>query len=395
MDAKLEEFIPDGKIYLESDTHFGPDEEYFVKPEDYDDSEDKRHRAWVFTWNNYPKDYKNYLKKDNLPYKWICYSQEIAPSTGTKHIQGAFYLEDAKTYSSVRSKLGDSAWISVMRGTCQQSYNYCSKNKNPTFCTDGTMPKQGTRWDLINIINAVKSGVPMKTLIVDVKDIRLIRYVEKIYSLYEPERKGPMKAVRYFYGLAGTGKTFDATREDKEKFGYYKTWSSDTKKWFHNYDGEDAIIIDDFRANSSAEFCSFSSLLKLLQPYPEQIEFKGGYRQFLATHITITSCQSVMDIYPYLNEDKAQLFRRISEIRYYYDTGKYVSICFPGDINKPERYQIEEWTQTIKIFCVDPLEYDRNRKNKFYLRKITTKPNGSVDLQKLLEINEYLDPRKI
>lgn len=49
-----------------------------------------RGKRWVFTWNNYPGIWKDTLNLlfVNFDAEYMIAEEEIAPSTGTKHIQG-------------------------------------------------------------------------------------------------------------------------------------------------------------------------------------------------------------------------------------------------------------------------------------------------------------------
>jgi hypothetical protein len=70
------------------------------------------------------------------------------------------------------------------------------------------------------------------------------------------------------------------------------------------------VIIDDFRPSQF----SFQELLRLLDRYPHQVEYKGGTRQFLAKTIIITTPLSIEETFS-INENINQLQRRISETK--------------------------------------------------------------------------------
>ena len=52
-----------------------------------------RNRNYCFTFNNYP----DTSLVDNLICKYIAYSKEVAPTTGTPHLQGYVTFVNAKT----------------------------------------------------------------------------------------------------------------------------------------------------------------------------------------------------------------------------------------------------------------------------------------------------------
>ena len=84
----------------------------------------------------------------------------------------------------------------------------------------------------------------------------------------------------------------------------------DTGKWWEGYDAQEYVIIDDMRG----DFLKFHQLLKLLDRYPYRVETKGSTRQFLATHIFITSSYHPEEMFS-TREDIQQLLRRIDEIK--------------------------------------------------------------------------------
>lgn len=50
------------------------------------DPSNRRSRGWCFTWNNYPPNYR--LLLDAINCRYIIAGQELAPNTGTPHLQG-------------------------------------------------------------------------------------------------------------------------------------------------------------------------------------------------------------------------------------------------------------------------------------------------------------------
>lgn len=88
----------------------------------------KKIRKWSFTLNNYTeKDWLN-IKENltNARCKYII-GREIAPSTGTKHIQGFVAFENARTFLNVKKLLGDACHIETTRSSFKINVLYCSK----------------------------------------------------------------------------------------------------------------------------------------------------------------------------------------------------------------------------------------------------------------------------
>lgn len=54
----------------------------------------------------------------------------------------------------------------------------------------------------------------------------------------------------WFFGETGSGKTREAVRLCREQFAGDWVMLDITKGWFDGYDGQKAVILDDFRAGS-------------------------------------------------------------------------------------------------------------------------------------------------
>ena len=87
-----------------------------------------------------------------------------------------------------------------------------------------------------------------------------------------------------------------------------------TGKWWEGYDGQEVVIINDYRK----DFCKFHELLNLLDRYPYRVECKGGSRQFTSKTIVITTPLSPEETWENrTSEDLGQLLRRIDNILFF------------------------------------------------------------------------------
>lgn len=98
------------------------------------DKKDLKDRSWVFTLNNYTKEDEDAIQ--SLNYRYVIYGREIAPGTGTPHLQGFIYFDNAITFSSICKKI-PRAHIEKCRDV-QASIAYCKKEGN--FFLMGTLP---------------------------------------------------------------------------------------------------------------------------------------------------------------------------------------------------------------------------------------------------------------
>lgn len=93
-------------------------------------SKQRKNRNWCFTWNNYNDDSAGILTEyvENLGGLWG-YGTEIAPSTGTPHLQGWIRMKNAVHLGGLK-KIDNNIHWSVMKGSLEENHNYCSKSGN-------------------------------------------------------------------------------------------------------------------------------------------------------------------------------------------------------------------------------------------------------------------------
>ena len=126
-----------------------------------------------------------------------------------------------------------------------------------------------------------------------------VRY-NKGFTLYrELSRANVAREVQVFvlWGRPGTGKTriiFET---------YPNVWiaSDPTLQWFDGYEGQDTLLLDDYRGDAKSAF-----MLRLLDRYPLKVPVKGSFKAWLPTRIFITSNIAP----PFGHDDVAEPFRR-------------------------------------------------------------------------------------
>lgn len=99
-----------------------------------------KHRKYCFTLNNYTDDEWNNLITifHNDLY---CFGKEIAPSTGTPHIQGYLEFKSPRSFNRIKSLI-PRAHILACRGTRKDNFIYCCKGGNYiSNITDIKIPK--------------------------------------------------------------------------------------------------------------------------------------------------------------------------------------------------------------------------------------------------------------
>lgn len=267
-------------------------------------------KNFVFTWNNYTEESEKRLK-DWPTAVYGVYGREVAPETGTPHLQGYLELKDSVSWDKINKKF-PGVYTSERKGTQAQAIAYCKKDGD--FVEWGT-PKsqnQGKRTDLEGVADMVKSGASLKR-VAEEYPTAYIKFYKGIWALksilLSPRDEVPKVTV--LYGATCTGKSKKA-RELTGPDRY--VWHPQNGHWFEDYQGEKDVIFEEFRGQ-----LPFGMILSLLDRYDCRVQYKGGSIQFCGTNIVITSPIHPQDWYKKddLRGDEKldQLLRRITDIQ--------------------------------------------------------------------------------
>lgn len=265
-------------------------------------------RCWIFTFNNPDK-----------PIVWpstvryAIYQREIGENQ-TPHYQGYVEFSTSHRLSGVRKILPSAHW-ELRRGTRDQARAYASKEatrvegpfEHGTFITGG----RGTRNDIADLKESIRTG-KTEIEIFEKHTLEYLKYNRSINAaraLYAVPRSQP-PVVTVIVGPTGAGKTKHVATVEPEL--YWKQQS----KWWDGYDGQEAVIFDDFKG-----WIPFIEMLRVLDRYPLLIEIKGGQRHFTASRIYITSNYHPAKWWkskPYL----PALYRRITKLLWMDEDGE-------------------------------------------------------------------------
>lgn len=273
-------------------------------------------RSWVFTiFENVEEGIdlgeiqKRLNKRGNKSsVKYLISGFETCPTTKRLHLQGAVYFKNAKTRKELQSWTNKKKWkhfCEPWRGTAAQNKKYCSKDGDYIECGDATQVfQQGKRNDISLVKEALNEGANLRTIIKSATSNQSVQFACKWLTYLETKRNWKPQ-VKWFWGVAGSGKSRKAWEEMPEAYD-----ANETSQWWDGYDAHEDVIIDDIRGN----FSTFNNFLKLIDRYPHRIQIKGGFRQFLAKRIIITSCYPPQQIWSMCGENMNQLMRRIDEV---------------------------------------------------------------------------------
>lgn len=270
----------------------------------------KRLRRFVFTLPNYTPEELDSIC--TFQCRWIIVAKEIAPGTGTPHLQGACVIGKQINFNTLKEHPGfKRAHIEVMRGTPQQSLEYCTKEDKQPF-QRGILPTPGRRNDIHAVTDLIREGQTLQQIAKNEEHapviVKYFKGLMQYRDLVTPLQRIP-RIVIWIHGATGLGKTQRAV-----EFGEYvqSFWiSHGDLQWFNGYDGQRVAILDDLRRRHA----KFDYLLRLLDIYPLQVPIKGSYVNWNPQVIIITAPYSPAEMWSFrTNEDIKQLERRITKI---------------------------------------------------------------------------------
>lgn len=215
----------------------------------------KEFRHFAFTWNNYHlvDNWQEILivAVQNLGANYIIAAHEIAPTTGTPHLQGYVQL-DKKRYFTTVVKFLPGSHITPVMGSSQDNVTYCNKvDTNPIEW--GTIrsiargrAKQAADWEFL--IRKCEEG-----------DLQYIRdHHPREYLIYfntwkkiQVEHMKPEAKERlciWLYGKPRVGKSRYC--HSRWPDAYWKN----ANKWWDGYRGEDVVVLDDLGTDHLAEY---------------------------------------------------------------------------------------------------------------------------------------------
>lgn len=122
-----------------------------------------RGRGFCFTINNYVDGEIQALRHtfERMAGAYLILGKEVAPTTGTPHLQGYVHFPSQRTWSAVRSTFNrligaGRTHLELARGSPLDNIRYCEKGGD--FSEMGERPTQGGRSDLDSVVRDVNDG---------------------------------------------------------------------------------------------------------------------------------------------------------------------------------------------------------------------------------------------
>lgn len=263
-------------------------------------------RAWCFTVNNPTDVDRGILTAANARY--IIWGEETGES-GTPHLQGYLELNKPQRLSGMK-KLHATAHWEQRQGTRDEARAYCMKDGVYEEYGDWQAGGQGTRNDLEGLMQMIRENKPTLEIMEAAPACvsKHMRFVDRYTHLVEKETTHAFRKVdvQVLWGAAGTGKTRRVYELDPKVF----TVNSDEAFPFDGYDGEEAILLDDFYGGFK-----YHHLLRILDGHQYRANVKGGSRYARWTRVYITSNKQPSEWYQKGLTDA--LRRRLSSVTEY------------------------------------------------------------------------------
>lgn len=231
-------------------------------------------KSWVFTLNNPTEDNIKFLEA--IEVNRIAVGEEIAPSTGTKHLQGFITFKRAYRLAQLKKLLPTAHWE---KARVSDAANYCLKEK---ILINKDNSKPGKRSDIEEFMKDIKAGKrPIELM--EEHPTCMAKY-EGLYKRYKSELRkyDGQRIVLWVYGAPGTGKT----KTFHDHFSPPDARSVTFKNEFViGYSGEQYVLIDDFRPKST----HLDEFLRITDRYPYIVNVKHGEVNWNAKLIYITA----------------------------------------------------------------------------------------------------------
>jgi len=245
-------------------------------------------RNYCFTLNNYTAEDEAVVRAWE-GVKYLVAGREIAPSTGTPHLQGFVVFTSQRTLGGLKKLDGRIHWEAAV--AFDRAIEYCKKEGN--YFEVGTPPMPAAAK---GVAGGELEKVRWKRIIeaVETDDLAWLKENEpRVYAEGERTISSIRKRCRaepvalevldneWWYGPTGTGKSRKAFET------YPDAYRKDPKeRWWDGYSGEEVVIVDDF---DKFQVSQGGDMKRWMDHYPFLAPIKGGYMKVRPKKIIVTS----------------------------------------------------------------------------------------------------------
>lgn len=242
---------------------------------------------------------------------YLIYQKEKCPTTGKEHFQ-CFLCMKARSRLSTMKKLSgwDGSHFERMKGTVQQSIDYCSKEESRIAPARefGTRPTAQEVGGVQSAISELKEKSVKRVLEDNPTLWRSVRSLQEVKRVMTPKRNF-MTFGLFLTGKTGTGKSRIASTLCS--FFNDSAWTSDsTLKWWDPYQGEEVVVCDDVVT------IPVQTALRAVDRYPLEVPIKGSFSTFRAQLVVFTSNYTMNQVFCPGPQEPA-LRRRVIELEVY------------------------------------------------------------------------------
>lgn len=271
----------------------------------YKKDNDIRTKRWCFTLNNPTEEERD--KLSGMECEYIIYGDEIAPKTGTPHLQGYVVFKNVKRFKTLKNFNERIHWEAA-RDDHETCINYCRKD-DPDAYERGERPvTKTTKLEMKRELKADLLNGPKK-----LATKRMILGYELEQAMFQEILNNNLEKpeIVYIYGKSGTGKTYFALKDALQKFGKKNcaTLKFDKNGFCHCTNPHASCLIwMEFRPSCLAA----TDFLELIDGYGCNVNVKHGSFYIRPRCIYICSILHPKEIYK--EEINVQFERRITRL---------------------------------------------------------------------------------
>lgn len=225
----------------------------------------------------------------------MLFAKEVAPTTGTPHLQGYCELDRQTRFDTLVKQLPKGIHIEPRFGTQDQAIKYIKAPIDKPvphpddLCEVGEPRTQGTDVGRSALEEARELLRTRTSIDPNQHNIGTIKAYERLAKYWPNSRSYSDSELSriWIYGPGRSGKTSTAYKLCADAGSIYKC-DLFSKGWFDGYDNHEAVIIDDYEPFDSTPE-QFKLLLSVLDQYPLRVEVKGSSINWNPRIIVITS----------------------------------------------------------------------------------------------------------
>lgn len=256
------------------------------------------------TLNNYTEEERVSILNNEI-FSYIVIGKEVGES-GTPHLQMYGQLYSRTRFQTFRVRVNMRMHVEPGRGNAKDAANYCKKGEqshdewkelkeygphfglNADWEEKGVMRVQGQRTDLKECVELLKLTKSVKRVAEEHPEtyIKYFRGLQALNTISLEKYTHTNCRGLWIYGPPGTGKTHCARMRFPD--AYIKQQS----KWWCGYDGQEAVILDDFDTNCLGHYLKIWS-----DKWSFQAETKCGQINPCYKIFIVTSNKSIEELF--------------------------------------------------------------------------------------------------